>query len=248
MGQKVLTQELLGFKPVSTQRASQEIVRQIQNAIITEKLKPGDKLPSERDLISMFQRSRPTVREAFRVLEEAGLITIVGGVGAIVCEPNLKQLIEPLGMVLQMKKVLPQELVEMRIATELSITEWATRRRTDEDLAAIERILDQEREWINEWDRFYQADRDFHEAIAVAAKNGVAQIVIEVLRESLLTEVVKGFDRLTEEERRTEQAELLNQHCKLYKAIKDQDTDVAKTLILEHLDQFAKLVSQESLL
>ncbi|MCL2033100.1 MAG: FadR family transcriptional regulator [Oscillospiraceae bacterium] len=245
MDQKVNTQESLGFKPVSTQRVSQEIVRQIQDAIISGKLNPGDKLPSERDLIAMFGRSRPSVREAFRVLEEAGLINIVGGVGAIVCEPNLKQLVEPLGVILQMKKVTAQELVEVRIITELSIVEWAAVRRTDDDLLSIEKILKKEEELVDNWDAFYQVDRDFHEAIAAAAKNGVSQVLMEVLRESLLAEVIKGFNQLSEEERRKEQSELLDLHHKLYKAIKNCDIQTAKALMITHLEQFEKLVSQK---
>ena len=60
------TENALGFEPAVVQKASEEIVSQIQNSILSGKLKPGDALPPERELIRMFARSRPTVREALR--------------------------------------------------------------------------------------------------------------------------------------------------------------------------------------
>lgn len=70
------TSNTLGFEPAVVQKASEEIVNQIQDSILAGKLKPGDSLPPERELIKMFARSRPTVREALRVLEMKGLISV----------------------------------------------------------------------------------------------------------------------------------------------------------------------------
>ena len=60
------------FRPVETKRASEAIFDQIKDLIMRGKLRPGDRLPSERSMIEMFQRSRPTIREALRMLERAG--------------------------------------------------------------------------------------------------------------------------------------------------------------------------------
>ena len=238
-------QEPLVFAPVATQRVSREIARQIQSAIISGKLKPGDKLPSERELISMFGRSRPTIREAFRVLEESGMVSIVSGVGAIVCEPNLKQLIEPLDVILQMRKVTSSELIEMRIMVELSNIKWACERRTDKDLRSLEEILERELLYIDDWNMFYNVDRDFHETIAVAAKNRLSEVLLIVLREAMLTVVKKGFERLDEQGKRREQTELLEGHRKLYKAIKNHDVHTASECMQGHLNQFRQLIDQE---
>ena len=79
------TSNTLGFEPAVVQKASEEIVNQIQDSILAGKLKPGDSLPPERELIKMFARSRPTVREALRVLEMKGLISVTGGGGTVIC-------------------------------------------------------------------------------------------------------------------------------------------------------------------
>ena len=67
------------FTPAKTQRASEAIYNQIYPKIISGELRPGDRLPPERELAEMFQRSRPVVREALRMLQQEGLIeTAVG--------------------------------------------------------------------------------------------------------------------------------------------------------------------------
>jgi DNA-binding FadR family transcriptional regulator len=236
----------LGFTSATTQRASQEIVRQIQNAILSGKLKPGDKLPSERELIAMFRRSRPTVREAFRVLEESGLISISGGVGAVVCEPDLASLVQPISRMLHLTKVHPRELVEMRILLEMSIIEWAAERHTEADLDNMRQVLCRADESVDDWQQFYQIDRDFHEAIANAAKNALSTMILSVLRETLLDAVVAGFERLDVEHKRIEQQELTKKHRALYEAISAGDAKQGKAIMKKHLSQFEKIVcSQE---
>lgn len=75
------------LRPVQTQRASEAIYEQIKGLIVSGEFKPGDRLPSERSLIDTLQRSRPTIREALRMLEREGFIrTVPGTNGAIVQE------------------------------------------------------------------------------------------------------------------------------------------------------------------
>ena len=73
------------FTPAKTQRASEAIYNQIYPMIVSGELKPGDRLPPERELAEMFQRSRPVVREALRMLQQDGLlVTSVGSTGGAV--------------------------------------------------------------------------------------------------------------------------------------------------------------------
>ena len=77
------------FQPAATKRASEIIYEQVREMIVKGKLKPGDRLPNERAMMEMFQRSRPTVREALRMLERSGYIrTSAGSNGAVVTEPG----------------------------------------------------------------------------------------------------------------------------------------------------------------
>ncbi len=220
-------------------------MRQIQNAILSGRLKPGDKLPSERELISMFGRSRPTVREAFRILEETGLVRISGGGGAVVCEPDLDSLVQPISRMLHLMKVHPNELVEMRIALEPSIVEWAALRRTEADIENMRGVLHRADEAMDDWQQFYRIDRDFHEAIANASKNALGTMILSVLRETLLDALVAPFERMDAERKRAEQKELTDKHHELFEAIVAGDAKRGKALMKKHLTQFEKIVCSE---
>ena len=93
------------FHPIKTVRASEAIYEQIKDRIISGELKPGDRLPSERNMMELFQRSRPTIREALRMLERSGYIrTIPGSNGALVTLPTGRNMIESIGEALQNRR------------------------------------------------------------------------------------------------------------------------------------------------
>jgi GntR family transcriptional repressor for pyruvate dehydrogenase complex len=78
------------FKKTNQQRIFEDLVAQIEGAILDGRLKAGDRLPAQRDLVEMFQTSRGPLREALRVLEQKGLLDIKRGVrgGAVVKQPG----------------------------------------------------------------------------------------------------------------------------------------------------------------
>lgn len=77
------------WQPVKTRRASEEIYLQLREFILSGQLKPGDRLPSERAMMAQLNRSRPTIREALRMLEQGGYIASTHGApGAVVQEPS----------------------------------------------------------------------------------------------------------------------------------------------------------------
>ncbi len=108
------------FKSVHTDRISQAIVEQIKDVIFRKKLKPGDKLPSERQLMEQFEASRVTVREALRTLEYSGIIEIKRGAdgGAFIGDPNTKFVNNLLQDMFSMGKIKISNLTEARLAVE----------------------------------------------------------------------------------------------------------------------------------
>lgn len=143
------------FKPVPTKKASEAIFTEIQKAITSGKLKPGDRLPSERKLMQQFQRSRPTVREALRMLERQGLIEIIPGSQAKVLRPSLSTIEQPLENLLSMGTVKVEELVEYRQLNEVAIIRWACARRTMEDVADMRECLNTEQKAMDDSGAFY---------------------------------------------------------------------------------------------
>ncbi|MBI1893742.1 MAG: FadR family transcriptional regulator, partial [Candidatus Rokubacteria bacterium] len=111
-------------------RASQEIAQQLRDAIYSGHLLPGDKLPSERELVRQFESSRVTVREAIRSLEMAGLLSVKRGYGggAFVADVDLRPLKESFSTLLRLRKVTIAHLTEVRLLLEPHLAALAARR------------------------------------------------------------------------------------------------------------------------
>ena len=125
-------------------RASEVIYDQIYLKIASGDLRPGDTLPSERELAEQFHRSRPSVREALRMLQQDGLLKISLGSagGAVVQSISLKTVEEPLKKLVEIGAINLDELVEYRNINDHTCARLASLRRTDEDIRAIQATLD----------------------------------------------------------------------------------------------------------
>ena len=232
-----------GFKPVASQRVSEAIFQQIREKILCGEFRPNDRLPSERTLIEIFQRSRPTIREALRMLERSGLIkTIPGSGGAVVKEissQNIEQSLE--GMVLQ-KSISPIDLYEFRTINETANIEWAVQRRTEDDIAAMREIIRQAESCKNDWDQFFACDVNFHMAIVKAGKNQMSAIIHTVISQLISDIIARGFLGLTSKERERNRRDVIVNHKALLQAIIDQNESKAKSIITNHLAEFKQFM------
>ena len=118
------------FRKAKQNRIFQDVVEQIQDVILDGKIKPGERLPSERELGEMLGTSRGTLREALRILEQKGLIEIRLGVngGAIVKETNWEQMSETLALLIRSQSVALEHLAEFREGVEGIIASLAAER------------------------------------------------------------------------------------------------------------------------
>ena len=164
------------FGPATTKRASQVIYDQICGKILSGELKPGDRLPSERCLAEQFQRSRPSVREALRMLQQDGLLEITVGSsgGAVVRGVSLKTAEEPLKKIVDCGVINLEELVEYRHINDRGCARLAAVHCTDEDAQKIQEILDHAKASIDDPLSFQKYDIAFHSALAVASHNQLA--------------------------------------------------------------------------
>jgi DNA-binding FadR family transcriptional regulator len=133
------------FHAAKQNRIFQDVVDQIQETILSGQLRPGDTLPAERELKEMLQVSRGTLREALRVLEQKGLISIKLGVGggAVVKGPSFDQVGESLAMLIRLQKISLNHLAEFRKGVEGDIAALAAQRATPEDLGGLSELLAQ---------------------------------------------------------------------------------------------------------
>ncbi len=129
------------FSPVETQRVYDAVYDRIESKILSGELKPGDKLPSERELMKIYGRSHPTIREALRMLEVAGYIRVIPGSCAEVCYSGTEQFEESLSELLQMRRVPLVDLCDFMSMTEPEFIRWTAKKRTWEDLLVMEDLL-----------------------------------------------------------------------------------------------------------
>jgi GntR family transcriptional regulator, transcriptional repressor for pyruvate dehydrogenase complex len=118
------------FFPVSIGRASEEIVLQVEAAIMAGRLAPGERLPSERDMQVLFGTGRGVIREAIKTLKQKGLLEVRQGVkgGAYIRELEVANVSESLALFLRQHPVEPEKLIEFRESVDRTITELAIAR------------------------------------------------------------------------------------------------------------------------
>ena len=236
------------LNPVATQRASEAIYNQIAEMITSGQIKPGERLPSERTMMEMLGRSRPTIREALRMLERNGLIQIIAGSrGAVVVEPGSRSVQEPLENMLNMSVISSEELLEYRELNEVTTAGWAALRRTEEDLQKILAVLDSFDPTNTDFEDFSHKDIAFHQAISAAGHNRVASLVDKVIHRMVANILVKAYEKKTDEEKRAMMQNIYASHRQIYDAVADRNFAAASAAMERHMELFARdaMVAEE---
>ncbi len=225
------------FKKAKQSRVFQDVVEQIQDAIINGELAPGTKLPPERELKDMFTTSRGTLREALRVLEQKGLIEIKLGVsgGAIVKHIDSEPFVESLALLIRSGGVSLQHLAEFRIKLEGGLVELAATRATKEDIKEMESIYHQAKAYYekNDWENFLKTDEKMHSYIGTMTRNPVFQFVQNCIHDN----IHQYYDEyLPMNKERT--LENLTDFEKIITAMKTNDAKKASAIIRDHVKRF----------
>lgn len=226
------------FEKAKQNRVFQDVVDQIQEAILAGHIQPGEKLPSERELKETFNISRGTLREALRVLEQKGLIEIRLGVhgGAIVRQPSTEPMLETLSLMVRRKEIPFENLQEFRSSVEADIASLAAQRRTDEDLERLAEILEEVRHHLDEaydWDAFIAADGRFHQELARIARNQLFSLVQKAVHENIHEYYESYLAR-----KREILEENFQDLTEMYNAVKDGNGVRAAALMSSHVVKF----------
>ena len=225
------------FREITPVRLYESVIEQIMNLIKNNKLKPGDKLPPERELAEKLSISRGSLREAFRVLESRGLIKSKPGGGRYIREIRKNGHNSTENIILSLEKSSILELLEAREIFEVKIAKIAAQKATPEDIKLIEEALNK----INEeeelkYGKETESDTEFHLAIASASHNFVFVNIIK-LHLDLLKETREKTWKIPG--RREEQQE---EHQTIFQAIKEHDSKKAGEAILKHLRNVREIV------
>ncbi len=163
------------------------MVHQIEDAILNGEFGPGEKLPSEKELMSILDVSRGTLRESMRALEQKGLVEIKPGAkgGIYVRELNSDQMIQSLGIFIRSQRVTLSELSQFREDLEGLITARAAESCGTQDAKGLKELLRQaltmKERGLSHWPQFMQADQSIHMAIAKIAANPLHYFFMETV-------------------------------------------------------------------
>lgn len=229
------------FKPVAPRKIYQDILEQFVLLVSTGQLKAGDKIPSERELAIAFKVSRPSVREALRVLEIIGLVEIQGGGGAYLRDLQLGPFISVIAPLLFSREHFDMELLDFRELIEVKAIELlagnlseADLRELRESLQLMERALEN-----NDPEAGAEADIAFHRTLVHGSRSYLLCKVLELVV-ALFEHAVRG-GRSIVLEKHEDARQLYMDHLRIYEALQNYDFDKAKELIISHLHMVRQL-------
>lgn len=235
------------FQPVESVRAYQQIADQIERAVLSGELKPGDRLPSERELVEQFQVGRSSVREALRVLESNNLVRSRLG------DPRGPQVLpisaDPLRKTMTRFASLQQgsfaALVQFRMIMESSANLLAAQYRTDDHLDAMERANARMRTTIDgNFEEFSQADFEFHQVVAQASGNPLLEVCGDAVRGTVVTLIQTKIADAAD--RRWQMQQSIHHHDEVFAAIRDHDSPRAAWLARDRLyDYYLDYVDEQ---
>ena len=221
------------FKKIRPKKLSEEIVEQIQARISDGQLKPGERIPSERNLASVLGVSRPSVREAIMMLEAMGMLESRQGGGTYVRSLTESPLGSPLAEMIEKDPKLLNDLMEVRIGLECWSASLAASRATDEDIKKIGSYLDEMRHSVKDgWDP--KMDSQFHYAIATATHNTMQLHILNTVHGLFVATIEVALHRFYSSQPKYMEI-LFGQHQAIYDNIADRNPDGARNAMADHL-------------
>jgi GntR family transcriptional repressor for pyruvate dehydrogenase complex len=207
------------------------VTHQIEHLIVESRLRPGDRLPPERELARQFGVSRTVVREAVRALVAKSLLEVRAGSGTIVRSPTAESVTQSMTLFLRAgQPELDYEKVhEIRRILEVEIAGLAAERHTAEDLEEMEEILREASEIQDERNCFAECDVAFHAALARATHNELFSLLLDSVVDIMIKVREMGFDVPGTPVR------ALKYHRAILEQVKAGDPDGARQAMREHL-------------
>ena len=216
------------------QSLSQEVVAALTAMISNGSLKPGDKLPTESEIMQTQGVSRTVVREAISRLQAAGLVETRHGIGTFVLEPAPAA---PLGLdpatIVTMRDVLA--LLELRISLETEAAGLAAGRRSDAQLGALRAALDSFEDCARKGVETVAPDMAFHLLIAQSSGNRYFHDILSHLGTNIIPRARLNSARIAQDDPAQYLERVIHEHEDIYGAIARRDADSARAAMRTHL-------------
>lgn len=230
----------LRLEPLERVKTYELVVRRIQDEIFAGRLKPGDRLPGERQLSEQLQVSRPSVREAVRILEAMEIVRSRPGTGAssgliVSAEPS-RALSDLLRLHVALSSYSVSDVIQVRLALEEQSVRRLAEHIQDTDASRVRETL--ERMADPELDRatFHDLDTEFHIALAHSSENSLLADLMTALRDAVRRPMAEAFDDDPHWDQRVK--ELVQEHTEIFEAVLSGDGDRAAELLRQHIGGF----------
>ncbi len=205
--------------------------QQIEELILSQALKGGDRLPSERDLGEQIGVSKTVVREAIRSLTAKGLVEVRMGSGMYVQHLSADLLTNPLHILLRTHALKPEDIQEVRQALEINLAALAAERAEAVHIEAMEHTIAALKKKALTATEFAEADLAFHNALAAAANNPIFTLLVGLLNNLML----QVREQVFQSDGQASASRALRYHQKILDQIKAHDVNGARQAMLEHL-------------
>ncbi|QGQ44379.1 FadR/GntR family transcriptional regulator [Metabacillus sediminilitoris] len=219
------------IKSLSRKTLSNQVIDEIISLLTTGQLKPGDRLPSELELMEICNVSRPVIREAMTSLEVLGIVNRKTRNGTFFSD---KIGSKPFSMMLALSATDLSSIIETRVALELGLITLAAEKITDEELAKLRDLIEEMKSLPSEDSS--EIDKEFHKIIALAANIPLFEAIIDPLQNFHQ----KVLEQIPLEDRNL--AQTLNYHIDIYNALEKRDPVEAYASMYSHLDFVRKKV------
>jgi len=232
------------FTPIKSPRTFEEVSNQIKKLIFDGVFKPGDKLPSEIEIAQQFNVGRQSIREAMRILELSGFITIQkgGGGGAIIKDTISSTISELFLDAFQMEKITIEELTIARFEIEKIVLKYAIENADESDIESLQKNIRETREKIENNILAVDENIRFHKLLAKASKNHLFVIVVEAVT-TAIRHFLSGLGPASESsdsekwynENMMNSKNTLAYHEDILNAVIEKKLDVAIDILENHL-------------
>jgi DNA-binding FadR family transcriptional regulator len=222
-------------------KAAMLVAQRIVRDIVRSGMKPGELLPPERMMLEKYETGRGTLREALRLLEFQGVISLKPGPGGgpVLMSPAASNLASSLMLLMQLNQAPYRAIVEVRNAFEPMISQLAAERMSDDQLGELEGTIEAMRADLNDRDQFLESNKRFHDIIAWSSGNVLFGYLIDSLL-GILDGTVIGIDYPSHR-----RAAILKAHEEIYEALAKRDPQASEDRMREHIDAYTRYAQKK---
>jgi len=227
------------FRNLDSERngtTAEEVVTRLRDMLHSGELRPGDRLPPERDLAKLLGVSRPTLRAGIRSLATVGILQSRQGAGTFVAERDESPTLDgsPLRMLSALHGFTSDEMFEARLALEMSIAGLAAERATSEQMTLMAEEITGMYASLDEPEQYLVHDMQFHQTIAAASNNRILTSLMNMVATILFDSRSKTVHRALDLKQSAEQ------HHNIYRAMRERDPEAARRAMHDHLIETQK--------